>query len=71
MKGRDLIPLREATGRAGPTCRIGGTLLEQLKELKRGEVLTLAGTSGRIYAIMNWEDLAPHIHVVGDDGQSN
>lgn len=46
---------------AGGACAISEPLLSELKGLKRGEALLLTDTTGRIYVVMNWDDIQPHL----------
>jgi hypothetical protein len=44
---------------ANGTIKIYGGLLDELKNLRAGEVLQLADKAGRKYIIANWSDAVP------------
>jgi hypothetical protein len=52
-----IIPKAPAAG----ACAINEPLLGELKKLQRGEALLLTDTTGRIYVVMNWDDIQPHL----------
>ena len=44
---------------ANGTIRIYGALLDELKNLRSGDVLQLTDKNGRKYVIANWDDAVP------------
>lgn len=44
---------------ANGTIRIYGPLLDELKQLRSGDVLQLTDKAGRKYIIANWDDAVP------------
>lgn len=38
------------------SCRIGGELLQQMRNLKPGQVLRLIGENGKQYGLFMWDD---------------
>lgn len=44
---------------ANGTIKIYGGLLDELKQLRPGDILQLTGKDGRRYIVANWDDAVP------------